>query len=334
MTRKFFLSLLLALTLFISACAPAATAVPTQTSAPLATETIALVETATIEALPTSAAIVLTDGLGRQVILAQPAQKIISLAPSTTEILYAVGAGKQVIGRDALSDYPEEAKSLKDVGSADSSKVNSEAILALHPDLILLANITPKEQVKVLEDLGLVVFMLPNPTDLNGMYENLRTTAKLTGHEAETETLIASLQGRVKTVADKLAGATEKPLVFYEIDATDVKAPWTAGPGSFIETMIGLAGGRNVGSSLKDQWAQISLEELVKQNPDVIVLGDALWGGVTPEIIKERANWANINAVKNNKTFPFDDNLMSRPGPRLVDGLEALAKLLHPEVFK
>lgn len=334
MTRKFFLPFLLALTLLLSACAPVATAVPTQTLAPMATDTLAPEVTDTPEVIPTSAAIVLTDGLGRQVILAQPAQKIISLAPSSTEILYAVGAGKQIIGRDKNSDYPEEAKALADVGSTDMSKVNSEAILALHPDLVLLANITPKEQVKVLEDLGLTVFMLANPTDLNGMYDNLRTTAKLTGHEAETETLIASLQARVKMVADKLAGAAEKPLVFYEIDATDVKAPWTAGPGSFIETMIGLAGGRNVGSSLKDPWAQISTEEIVKQDPDVVVLGDTVWGGVTPELVKARAGWAGIKAVKNGKIFPFDDNLLSRPGPRLVDGIEALAKLLYPDLFK
>ena len=334
MTRKIFFPLVLALTLIMSACAPAATPAPTQTSAPLATSTLAPVETASPEPSPTSTAITLTDALGRTVTLSGPAHMIVSLAPSSTEILFAIGAGPQVVGRDSLSDYPEAAKKVTDVGGTDMSKVNGEAILAVHPDLVLVANITPQEQVKAMEDLGLTVFMLPNPTDLNGMYDSLRTVAKLTGHEAETETLIASLQARVKTVEDKLTSVTEKPLVFYEIDSTDIKAPWTAGPGSFIETMILLAGGRNVGSSLKDQWAQISLEELVKQNPEVIVLGDAIWGGVTPELVKQRAGWGSISAVKNDKLFPFDDSLLSRPGPRLVDGLEALSKLLHPNLFK
>lgn len=336
MYRKIFLSLVFALTMILSACAPATTPAPTQTSAPVAVDTLAPVETASPESSPTSAAITLTDALGRSVTLPSPAQKIVSLAPSTTEILYAIGAGPQVVGRDHLTDYPEEAKKVADVGGTDMSKLNTEAILAVHPDLVLVANVTPKEQVKAMEDLGLTVFMLPNPTDLNGMYESLRTTAKLTGHEAEADALIASLQVRVKAVEDKLklAGAADKPLVFYEIDSTDVKAPWTSGPGSFIETMIVLAGGRNAGSNLKDQWAQISLEELVKQDPDVIVLGDAVWGGITSEMVAQRAGWTGMKAVKNNAIFPFDDNLLSRPGPRLVDGLEALAKLLYPDLFK
>lgn len=312
MLRKFILPFLFAFTLIFSACTPA-------TPAPTATP----------------AAITVTDGLGRIVTLAGPAQKIVSLAPSSTEILFAIGAGPQVIGRDKNSDYPEEAKKVTDIGGSDSyNKVNTEAILAVHPDLVLAADITPQEQIKSLEDLGLTVFMLPNPTDLNGMYENLRTTAKLTGRESETETLIASLQARVKAVEDKVATVSEKPLVFYEIDGTDVKAPWTAGPSSFINTMIGLAGGLNVGANMKDQWAQISQEELVKQDPQIIVLGDAIWGGVTAEQVKQRAGWENISAVKNDKIYPFDDSLMSRPGPRLVDGLETLAKLLHPDLFK
>lgn len=335
MSRKFLFPLLLALTLIFSACAPVATPAPIATNMPAATETTAPAETATAAASPTVDSITLTDGLNRTVTLNGPAQHIISLAPSSTEILYAIGAGPQVIARDKNSDYPEAAKALTDIGGSDAyNKVNTEQLLALKPDLVLAANITPQEQIKALEDVGLTVFELPNPTDLNGMYENLRITAKLTGHTAETETLITSLQGRVKTVADKLATNQEKPSVFYEIDGTDIKAPWTPGPGSFIDTMITLAGGRNVGAGLKDQWAQISLEELVKQDPDFIVLGDAVWGNITSDGVKQRAGWAGMKAVKNSAIFPFDDNLFSRPGPRLVDGLETLAKLLHPELFK
>ena len=335
MSRKFIFPLLLALTLILNACAPAATPVPVATDIPSVMETTVPVETAIAEASPTPEGLTLTDGLKRTVTLKGPAQHIISLAPSNTEILYAIGAGPQLIGRDKNSDYPEEAKKVTDIGGSDAyNKVNTEQLLALKPDLILAADLTPQEQIKAMEDVGLTVFMLPNPTDLAGMYENLRTAAKLTGHVAETDVLVTSLQTRVKAVKDKLAAVPEKPTVFYEIDGTDANAPWTSGPGSFIDTMIGLAGGRNIGAALKDQWAQISLEELVKQDPETIVLGDALWGGVTPALVKQRAGWSGISAVKNDKIFPFDDNLMSRPGPRLVDGLEALAKLLHPDLFK
>jgi iron complex transport system substrate-binding protein len=135
-------------------------------------------------------------------------------------------------------------------------------------------------------------------------------------------------------VQEKVANVQTKPLVFYELDSTDVRAPWTSGPGTFIDALLSMAGGRNVGSILKDPWAQISLEELVRQNPDLILLGDYTLGGVTPELVKQRTGWGTLAAVKNNKVYPFDDNRVSRPGPRLVDGLEALANLMHPELFK
>jgi len=327
MFRKSFLSSLLALMLLLGACSPATPVLPT------VTPTIAA--TAAPESSPTPTSIVLIDGLGRTVALAAPAQHIVSIAPSSTEILFAIGAGAQVIGRDHNSDYPEQAKKVADIGGSDVyDKLNTELIMSVKPDLVLAAHITPPEQIKALEDLGITVFMLSNPTDLNGMYDNLRTTAKLTGHESETETLITSLQARVKAVEDKIANAQEKPLVFYEIDSSDTKAPWTSGPGTFIDTLITIAGGRNVGASLKDQWAQISLEELVRQDPDVIVLGDAVWGGITPELVKQRGGWESLTAVKNDKIFPFDDSIMSRPGPRLVDGLEAFVKLFHPALFQ
>jgi iron complex transport system substrate-binding protein len=311
MLRKLLLSCLLVLILWLSACAPA------------------------VQPTPTPASITLTDALGRSISLATPAQRIVSIAPSNTEILFAIGAGAQIVGRDQASDFPEDAKKITNIGGSDmTAKLNTEAILALQPDLVLAGSLNPPEQIKALEDLGIVVFTLPNPLDLDEMYTNLRTTAQLTGHEAEAETLIQSLQARVKVVSDKLSTIEEKPLVFYEIDSTDAKAPWTPGPGNFIDTMIVMAGGRNVGAILKDQWAQISLEELVKQDPDVIILGDAIWGGVTPELVKQRAGWDAMKAVKNDKIFPFDDSLLSRPGPRLVDGLETLAKLIHPDVFK
>ena len=134
-------------------------------------------------------------------------------------------------------------------------------------------------------------------------------------------------------MAQKIAGVAERPLVFYELDSTDVNAPYTAGPGTFIDTLISAAGGVNLGSKLSGSWVQISTEELIAQDPAIIVLGDYTWGGVTPEMVLARPGWEALSAVKNKRVFTFDDNLVSRPGPRMVDGLEAMAKLLHPELF-
>ncbi|OGO41958.1 MAG: hypothetical protein A2W36_00060, partial [Chloroflexi bacterium RBG_16_58_14] len=233
---------------------------------------------------------VITDGLGKQFTLQTPYQKVVSLAPSNTEILYAVGAGSQVVARDTFSDYPEQALQVKDIGGG-WGEVDTEAIIALNPDLVLSAEINAVEQVKALEDLGLNVFYLANPKDLEGMYENLRIVARLTGHEAEAETLVEALKERVAAVDRKVAGVSDHPVVFYELDGTDPNAPWTSGPGTFIDLLLARAGGSNLGNILESSWAQINLENLVTENPDIILLGDALWGGVTAEAVAARAGW-------------------------------------------
>jgi iron complex transport system substrate-binding protein len=302
------ISLLIVMGLILSACAPALAATPTQ------------------------AAIALTDGLGRQVTLAGPAQKIVSLAPSNTEILFALGAGAQVIGRDELSDYPGEAKKVYSIGSTFNA-LNLEEITKLQPDLVLAAGINTPEQVKSLENLKLTVFYLANPKDLEGLYTNLETVGQLTGHQAEAKGLVNGLRKRVQAVVDTVAKATTHPKVFYELDATDPSKPWTSGPGTFIDRLITMAGGVNIGDALKSDYAQLSLEEILVQNPDIILLGDAAYG-MTPDKVKERTGWAEIKAVKGGKLLTFDDNLVSRPGPRMVDGLEQIARLLHPELFK
>jgi iron complex transport system substrate-binding protein len=290
-----------------------------------------LVLTACSSLSPAWGKLTFTDGLGREVKLNGPAQRVVSMAPSNTEILFAIGAGKQVIGRDALSDYPEEAKSLPDIGST-FDKLNTEQIVALKPDLVLAAEINTPEQVKQLEDLGLTVYYLKNPLTLEEMYGNLEIAAKLTGHEKETATLIDSLKKRVAAVDEKIAPISSRPNVFYELDATDPAKPYTAGKGTFITQLIDRAGGHNIAADL-DGYPQMSLEQVVAADPAFIILGDARYG-VSAETIAQRPGWENLSAVKNGKVLPFNDDLVSRPGPRLVDALEELAKLLRPGLFQ
>ena len=325
MLRKFFvLTLLIAL---LAACAPQATA----TVAPAATDAPAT-QAATAVPATEAAGITLTDGLGREVKLEGPAQRIVSLAPSITEFLFAVGAGSQTVGRDDASNFPEAALNVTSIGTTYGD-LNTEAIVALTPDLVIAAQANTPEQVKSLEDLGITVYYLKDPVTFAELYEQVEFFGQLTGHEEEASALAESLAARVDAVTAAVANVTEKPKVFYEIDGTDASKPWTTGPGTFIDTMINMAGGVNVGGVLSAPYAQISAEEIVSQNPDIIVLGDAAFG-VTSESVAARAGWGEITAVKDGSIFPFDDSLASRPGPRLVDGLEQLAKLLHPDLFK
>jgi iron complex transport system substrate-binding protein len=314
--------LLMIFTLAIAGCSvtPQETAQPTVTATELPT------------ALPTPEVLEVTDGLGRAVTLAGTPQRIVSLAPSATEILYAVGAGAQMAGRDSFSNYPEEAKALTDVGGS-MGNYSYEVVTSLTPDLVVAAEINTPEQVKALEDLGLTVFYIANPASLDDLYGILQTFGQITGNGDNASALVESLKTRVAVVVEKTKMVSFSPAVFYELDGSEPSRPWTAGPGTFIDLLIGMAGGRNVGGVLSGSWAQISAEELLVQNPGIILLGDAAYG-TTPEQVAARAGWDAIEAVKENRIYAFNDDTVSRPGPRLVDALEELSKLIHPELYK
>ncbi|MBS1249476.1 MAG: Vitamin B12-binding protein [Chloroflexi bacterium] len=279
---------------------------------------------------PTPEPIVVTDDLGEEVVLAEPAQRIVSLSPSITESLFDIGAGDLIVGRDAKSNYPEETQEIESVGSLWEG-LPTETILALEPDLVIVAQIVSPEQVQELKDLDLNVYWQANPEDFQGLYDNLMDLATLTGKEEAAQELVTSLQDRVTAVEEKLADVEESPLVYYELDATDPVNPWTPGPGTFISYIINKAEGLNLGDAMDGAWVQLSSEEIITQNPDIIILADALFG-ITPEGVAERPGWDGIKAVEEEQVFPFEP-ILSVPGPRLVDGFEQLAEILHPEVF-
>ena len=323
--RILFLTFLISLGLLLGACAPAAT--PTEPTAQAETDPTEIPEP-TEEPQPEIMTFV--DDLGNTIEFNEYPQAIVSISASSTEILFAIGAGDQVVGRDDYSLFPEEALDVTSVGAL-WGELPTETIIAMEPDLILAAEIISGDQVKALQDLGLNVYWQANPTTYQELWGNLRDIALLTGHEDETEILIAGLDARVKAVQERISSTSDRPSIFYELDATDPTNPWTSGAGTFIDYIISEAGGLNAASALEGDYAQISAEELVASNPDVILLADALYG-VTPESVAERPGWDVITAVMNGAIYPIDPNMMSVPGPRLVLALEETAKLLHPEL--
>ncbi len=320
---KILFAMLLVLSLVLGACAPEAETMEMPVPAEEAEEPAPE---------PEPEIMTFTDDLGVTLEFTEYPQNIISLSASTTEILFAIGAGEQVAGRDDMSLFPEAALEVPSVGAL-WGELPTEAILALEPDLVVAAQIISEDQVQALRDLGLNVYWQANPTNYEELWENLRDFAALTGHEDETEILVVDLDARVKAVQEKIMPLSYHPMVFYELDATDPSAPWTTGSGTFIDYIITTAGGFNAASALEGEYAQISTEELIAVNPEVILLADALYG-VTPEIVAERPGWDVINAVANNAIYSIDPNMMSVPGPRLVDALEETAKILHPGVFE
>jgi iron complex transport system substrate-binding protein len=319
---------LLLLSLLLAACAPATAPL---TSPVVPTESSFATDQGETEP-PAGELLVIQDDRGVEITLNGPAQRIVTLGASIVEGLFAIGAGSQVVGREEYSVYPVEALDVPSIGSLFGS-LPVETILALQPDLVIAPEIISNEQIEALENLQLTVYFQKNPTDFPGLYANLLALGRLTGRDGEAQALVADLTARVAAVERALAGIETRPRVFYELDATDPQNPFTAGGGTFIDTLIRMSGGENVGSVLMGEYAQISSEEIIVQDPEIILLGDAEYG-ITVESVAGRPGWDVIQAVQNGQIHPFDPYLVSVPGPRLVDGFETMARLIHPERFE
>jgi len=290
--------------------------------------------TATLTPIPptataTPATVTITDDMGRTVKIIGTPERLISFAPSNTEILFALGLGDRVVGISDFCDYPEAVKDIERVGSY--FEPNIEKVFSLSPDLVLAVT-GLQESIAKLEELGIPVLIL-NPSDLEGILSDIQLVGKATGAEREAEVLIKNMRERIAAIEEKTADVQESPRVFCEIDATDPAKPWTTGPGSFMDAMIQLSGGTNVAADAGSPWVQLSAEEIIAKDPQIIILADSKYG-VSAESVKERPGWDVITAVKEGAIYDIDDNLISRPGPRIVDGLEAVAKIIHPELFK
>jgi iron complex transport system substrate-binding protein len=282
------------------------------------------------EAPESAKSISVIDDAGRTVEIAETPQRLISLAPSNTEILFALGLGDKVVGVTDFCNYPEEAKSIEQIGTYFDPSI--EKIFSLSPDLVLAVADLPEDVIAKLEELGIPAPIL-NPADLEGILANIQLVGKATGAEKEAEALVSEMRGRIAAVTEKASEVGERPQVFCEIDATDPSKPWASGPGSFMDAMIRLSGGTNVAADAESPWPQLSAEEIIARDPDIIILADAKYG-VTAESVGERPGWEVITAVKEGAIFDIDDDLISRPGPRIVDGLEAVARIIHPELFE
>jgi iron complex transport system substrate-binding protein len=278
-----------------------------------------------------STPIQVVDGLGREIALESPARRIVSLAASTTEMLYEIDALEWLVGRDEFSDEPPSVLDLPSVGGGWGD-LNNELILTLEPDLVLAAEIHTPEQVQALEDLGLTVFWFPNFLSFDGLYTNLENLGKLTGQEAVAQDRIAALRDRVEAV-EALMTDVEPIATYYEVDGSEPNAPWTTGSETFHDVLITMAGGVNIASEIQG-WGQISQEAILAADPEVILFASGPFVSSTVESIAGRAGWEEITAVTNGAIYNVDTNIIDRPGPRLVLALEIFAEHIHPELFE
>ena len=276
--------------------------------------------------------VTITDSVGREVELpGGRLERIISLAPSTTEILFAIGAGDRLVGIDDFSNYPAATADIPTLGSFSP---DLERIVALEPNLVVGSTITSNEVIEHIESLGIPVLIVGS-LDVRGVADSIILLGEAVGEEDAARALAAELLDRIDAVVVAVAG-TEKPRVFYEIDASDPNRPFTIGPGFFVDDLITLAGAENVFADADSPFPQVGLEAVIARDPEIIILADAPFG-TTVESVKARAGWNGIDAVVNDRFMVISQELsdqMSRPGPRIADALEAIARFLHPEAFE
>ncbi len=317
---RLFLAVLI---LIVGACAPAA-----QSSAPSLAATAAATPTAAPPSPTTAPAfpVTLTDDEGTEVTIPVEPRKIVSLTPDTTETLFAIGAGYRVVGKvEDIASYPPEASDVPVV--ATFAGVDVEAIVDLEADLVVSAGsgLTQGAAVEQLRRAGIPV-LVSYPTTIEGGLASIRRIGQAVGLGAEAAALADTIDADLDELSTLAASAATKPRVFYEIDVTG--GIFTPPAESIYGEMFRLAGGEPISG---DANYSISLEELVNADPEVILLGDAAYG-VTPEQVAAREGWEGMTAVKEGRIVAVDDVVVTRPGPRLAEGLRGLVAAIHPEL--
>ena len=262
-----------------------------------------------------------TDDLGRKVVVPTKIRRVVSLAPSLTENIFAVGAGDRLVGNTTYCNYPEEAKSIQKVG--DTLSPNLETIVALKPDVVFVSTASQLESFKnVLEQNHIAVYVT-NPSSLDAVLTDLRTLGDLLGTVDRTSELLNELQERIAGATQNVDGERAVS-VFVQISKEPL---FTIGKDSFVTELVAKAGGRSVTAEVPSGYPQLSKETAVALNPEVIILSESDDNREANEVFK------NSTAVKNGRVYEINADLLSRPGPRLVEGLEQIARDLHPDKF-
>lgn len=317
-------ALLLLLALTVSAC--------DASSSPADAGTVAPSPTASSEA---AYPLTVADARGTEVTVGQAPQRIVSLAPSNTEIVCALDACDRLVGVTDFDDYPPEVANVPDV--VVSAQVDVERVVEADPDLVLAAGneLTPTSVIAQLEDLGLTVVVL-YPESLDEVLADVELLGRILDEPDAAATLTAAMGARVDAVVAAVEGA-DRPRTLYEVYHAE-GVTYTAGEGSFLASLIELAGGEPVTG---DAQGTLPAEQLVSADPELVLLGTASYDPAlaTPaaalEAVAARPGWAELSAVRDGAVVPYlDDIVTTRPGPRIVDGLEALARAIHPEAFE
>lgn len=275
-----------------------------------------------------SAAGELVDHAGRAVKVPENPRRVVGLAPSITEMVFAVDRGDRLVGVTEFSDYPDAAKKIQSVGSYVS--LDLEKIVSLNPDLcIAIKDGNPISVIRRLEEIGIPVYAV-DPRDLDSVVEALRDIGVLLGAENQAGLVIKDMEDRMEKVREKISGTSYRPEVFFQIGVNPVVS---AGRDTFINELITMAGGRNLAAGHRG-YPRFSTEEVLSLDPEIIIVTSMNRQKAFDRVVEKWKQWKDLSAASNDRIYLVDSDLVDRPSPRLIKGLEELARLIHPNQFE
>ncbi|PGS47544.1 ABC transporter substrate-binding protein [Bacillus sp. AFS041924] len=275
------------------------------------------------------------DATKKEISIKEAPKRIVSLIPSNTEILFSIGEGKDVVGVTDFDNYPKEVKSIDKIGGNNADMTyNVEKIISLKPDLVLAHESSlgiSADGLEQLKQAGINVFVVKNAATINDVYDTILQVGEITGKTEQSKKVVSGMKTKLDEISKKTAKASTNQKVWLEISGPP--EIYTAGKGTFLDEMISIIHAKNVAETQKG-WVQYSEESAIKANPDIIL---TTYGDFVPNLEKtvmDRKNWQTVNAIKNQRVYDINADTTSRPGPRLAEGVEAIAKAVYPELFK
>ncbi|ART76636.1 ABC transporter substrate-binding protein [Sutcliffiella horikoshii] len=275
--------------------------------------------------------ITITDDSGQEITIETEPETIVSMQPSNTEIAYALGLGDRMIGVSDYCNYPAQTADVEKVGGQD---MNAEMILTLMPDVIFVTDYHHQNHEALLKqyrEAGISVIVIGSESSFADVYETIELIGKATGTSGEADKLVADMKERLLAVQEKAKQVTEEKKVWVEVSpAPDI---FTTGQGTFMHEMLESIQAENAAGN-QEGWVKLTEEEIVQLNPDVIITTYGYYVDNPKEGVMTRSGWEEVPAIKNGNVHDVDSDTVTRPGPRLIEGVEHLAKLIYPEIFE
>ena len=266
------------------------------------------------------------DDLGRKIFLAKAPRRVVSLAPSITEILYAIGLNDEIVGVTEFCDYPQEAKQKAKIGYAQP---NIEAIVTLEPDLVLAPRAFLRADLLAkLEQLKVTTFVV-DPDSFEEIPSRIQTVGRILNRSTAADGVAMAMRQRIAAIRSKME-AVARVRVLYVLNSQPLI---TVGPGSYIHQVINVAGGSNIASQATVPYPHLNMEAVLKEDPEIIIFPIGKAEGISLAEQQEWLRWTSLSAVKQGRLHQISADILNRPGPRIVEGLETLARIIHPEAF-